>query len=237
MSSVEPPPISKTRALCGALFDQGLGTDGGKLRLRLAADDLEFEARLVLDPGDECFAHSPPSGRLRSQPAGGVRPCARRACWRRPARHRWCVSSPPRSSARSRSGPSPRRTMREKASTTVKPEAAAGGDQQPAVVRAEIERAIIGVSRLGPLSKGARGSALESALAPAPGPRARRARASPAPLLASTFQTFRGAEAVSETGLRPEPPSPANHYVGPDINSLERPVQDGPQSDKAQLFC
>ena len=122
MSSVEPPPMSKTRAGHRRRVPSAHDTSGDRQPCFFAGvDDVEHDARLAVDAVDELG----PVGRLpagfASRPrATGGRSVASPACRRRRSAHRCARSIAASLSRPLADNPSPRRTMRENASTMTK---------------------------------------------------------------------------------------------------------------------
>ena len=111
-------------------------------RLLGGRDDLELDAESPRAPGRGRRRNWRPAGTPRSRHSGPRRRCAGRSCRRRLAAPRCVRAIAASDSAPVAASPSPSRTMRENASTTRKPRAGPAGDQQPAIVGAEIERGI-----------------------------------------------------------------------------------------------
>ncbi len=126
----------------GVALDQRAAARHRQPRLGAAVDDLERQPGLAPRRARGTRRHCRPSGRPRWRSAASAPDrAAGAACRRRPSAPRRRGPSPRSPSRPVADSPSPSRTMRENASMTRNwPGRAGHGDQQPAIVGAEIER-------------------------------------------------------------------------------------------------
>ena len=150
-SSVEPPPMSKIRAGPSPGSQQLVAAEHGQPRFFLRGDDIERDAGLVADPLGEIAAVDGPAACF-----GGDRRATAKHCGGAVFRRRSPSAATARSIASSDSlplcdRPSPSRTIARKGVDDGEAALGRAGDQQAAIVGAEIDRAIGVAVRMPPL--------------------------------------------------------------------------------------
>ena len=135
-----------TKLALGSISDAQ--PDTARLRFGFRRQDLDVQAQLAASRDRGIRARSPRRGRPPWRPAAGAGRCCVRACWRRP-----CSASMVRSMAADDKRPDAPDAFAQtddarKGIDHAKPAARRPGQEQAAVVGAEIERAINGAAAL-----------------------------------------------------------------------------------------